>query len=59
MNFHNPNPMPLPKPLSPALRGKMAKGVPKEFTEAELDRRRQQMDALNAKRKKAKKDPIL
>lgn len=55
MNFHNPNPMPFKtmKPLSHAQRGKKAKGVPKPFTEAERERRRERMEALNARRKKA------
>lgn len=56
MNFHNPNPMPLPPNQAASVLGKKAKGVPKNFTEAEREKRRQQMEALN-KRKKAKKTP--
>lgn len=56
MNFHNPNPVPLPKPLSPAeaaaVLGKKAKGVPKNFTEAERARRREQMENLNKRKPK-------
>lgn len=51
MNFHNPNPLALPKPLSHAQRGKKAKGVPKTVTEADREGRRARMEALNAKRK--------
>lgn len=57
MNFHNPNPMPMPKPLSHAQRGRKARGVPKTVTDADREGRRKRMEAVNAKRKKAQKDP--
>lgn len=59
MNFHDPNPMPFKtmKPLSPAERGKRAKGVPKNFTDAERARRRELMENLNKRKTKERPTP--